>query len=113
MSLQFLIPMPARYHAEVASARALDKLAREQYGQRDADHHLCCLQNQHLREGMLMYEIYRTIYGYQFGDTHNDGRGRLLHRGATLAEAIAYAREWHAQDPEKRGVILGHGTEAP
>jgi len=100
---EFLIPMPPRYHADVADAKALDVIGR-QHGQPDPDHHLCCQQRYHQRDGMLLYQIYKTIYGYQFGDTHNDGTRTCGLDGLGESGSAPKQALWHVEDPTRRGV---------
>jgi hypothetical protein len=109
-----LFPVQSTKWAEqIADAKALDRYAVEKHGQRDRDHHLCSMQRQQQRDGYVQIEIGTWIGGYAVRDTINDGLGTLaggrIHPGMTQAEAIEWARNWHAEDPTRREVIAGYG----
>lgn len=100
-----------KWKNDIADARSLDKYAVAQHSQVDRDHHLCCVQRQHAREGYVLVEVATNIFGYCVRDTHNDGDGVLFggrrRPGTTKQEAIDWARDWHNQLPTHREVIEG------
>jgi hypothetical protein len=101
-----------RYAEVMEDARWMDAYAVGNFGQRDRCHHFCCAQRQLHAEGFRMVEVSTNIYGYCVCDTMNDGMG-VIHGGRSRPgtareEAIAWAREWHAERPTHRKVILGY-----
>jgi hypothetical protein len=96
----------------IAAAKALDAMAVREFGQSDPDHHLCCAQREQRARGYVMVEIATNMFGYVVRDTMNDGQGRLfggrMRPGTTKAEAVAWASNWHAEDPDNREVIMGY-----
>lgn len=94
-------------------ARWLDAFAVGNYGQRDTCYHFCLEQGYQHRDGFRMYEVATNIYGYVVRDTMNDGDGVLFggraRPGTTQAEAVEWARKWHAERPTHREVISGSG----
>ncbi|TAL72882.1 MAG: hypothetical protein EPN79_02245 [Burkholderiaceae bacterium] len=104
-----------RWQRMVEDAKAMDRMAVREHGQLDRDHHLCAMQRQQARAGYTLVSIQTNIYGFTVRDTLNDGAGVLLRaeggsRGGdgSARRAIEFARRWHAQDPDRREVILGY-----
>jgi hypothetical protein len=95
----------------ILSAKWMDAYAVGNFGQGDRDHHLCGEQRYQHRDGFRMVEVATNIYGYCVRDTMNDGQGVLFggayRKGTTWAEALEWARQWHAGHPTHRQVILG------
>lgn len=98
---------------KIEAAKWMDCYANANHGQAsfDADFHLCHEQCYQQRDGFRIYEVGSWIGGGAVRDTHNDGDGTVfggrVRRGATFAECLAWAREWHAADPARRRVVLG------
>jgi hypothetical protein len=105
-------PTDSQWFDGIEYARWLDAYAVLRHGQRDRDHHLCCEQRSQQNRGFMMVEVSTNIYGYCVRDTINDGQGVIFggrdRRGTTKADAIAWAKEWHAQRPTHRMVIMGY-----
>ncbi len=99
--------------AQMEDARWMDAYAVGNHGQRDRCFHFCAMQHQQTRDGFLMVEIATNIYGYVVRDTMNDGMGALFggrgRPGTTQAEAVEWARKWHAERQTHREVISGWG----
>jgi len=93
------------------AARWMDAYAVGNFGQRDRCHHFCAEQNSLQARGFRMVEVATNIYGYVVRDTHNDGQGVMYggrqRPGTTKAEAIEWARAWHAERPTHRKVVVG------
>lgn len=104
---QVLIPCTSTaWDAEAEQAKAMDRECVLKYGQRDRDLHLCSVQRSQQRRGYLMAQIETNIYGFCVRDTMNDGLGNMSGNGS--AEwVLQWAREWHAQAPGHRVVLLG------
>jgi len=94
------------------AAKWKDAYAFGNFRQSDRNHHLCCEQQYQRRDGFRMVEVATNIYGYVVRDTMNDGDGVLFggrgRNGTTREEAIEWARQWHAEKPTHRMVVLGH-----
>ena len=108
-----LLDFTSPRHDEVMEdARWLDAYAVGNFGQRDICHHFCCAQSQLHAEGFRLVEISTNIYGYCVRDTMNDGMGVIYggrdRPGTTREDAMAWAREWHAERPTHRKVIFGY-----
>jgi hypothetical protein len=92
----------------ILDAKWMDAYAVGNHRQHDRDHHLCCEQRYQHRDGFRMVEVATNIYGYCVRDTMNDGMGLIYGgRGTTWAQAMEWARQWHAERPTHRQVILG------
>lgn len=108
-----IAPTSTEWADGIARAREIDTIAVRDFGQHDRCHHLCCEQRSQQARGYVMVEIGTNIFGYCVRDTINDGQGVLFggrsRPGTTQAEALAWAREWHAQRPTHREVIAGYG----
>lgn len=95
----------------ILSAKWMDAYAVGNHGQRDRCHHLCCEQSYQHRDGFRMVELATNIYGYCIRDTMNDGMGVIYggraRPGTTREEAMEWARQWHAEKPTHRMVLLG------
>lgn len=111
-----LIPCASdKWQRMTEDAKALDRMAVRDHGQRDHDHHLCAMQRQQFRDGFVLAEVSTNIYGFCVRDTLNDGLGVLLRayggkRGGdgSAKRAIQFAREWHAEAFDKRAVVVGY-----
>lgn len=106
------------YDDSMNAARWLDAYAVGNFRQHDPCHHFCAEQNSLQARGFRIVEVATNIYGYVVRDTHNDGLGVLYggrsRPGTTKAEAIAWARQWHAERPTHRKVIMGfEGSYSP
>lgn len=104
--------LPGRkYFESVLKAKEIDKLCVYQYGQIDKSHHLVCLQRQHAREGVVILEIFTSMYGFQVRDTDNFGCQQYLSRGASAEEALKFCQKFYDADSKNRGVIIGYVSE--
>lgn len=102
-----------RYGEVLENARWMDAYAVGNFGQRDRCHHFCAAQAQLAGEGYRIVEVATNIFGYCVRDTINDGLGVFFggrsRPGSTQAEAVEWARQWHAERPTHREVIARHG----
>ena len=93
------------------AARWMDAYAVGNFGQADRCHHFCAEQASLQARGFRMFEVATNIYGYVVRDTMNDGEGVCFggrsRPGTTREEAIQWARQWHAERPTHRKVIMG------
>lgn len=107
-----IVPTDPRWHADMERAREIDRMAVEEFGQRDPCHHLCSEQRSQQARGYMMVEVSTNMFGYCVRDTINDGLGVLFggraRPGTTKAEALEWARQWHAERPTHREVIMGY-----
>lgn len=103
------------YDESMEGARWMDAYAVGNFGQHDRCHHFCAEQNSLQARGFRIVEVATNIYGYVVRDTHNDGMGVLFggreRPGTTKADAIAWARQWHAERPTHRKVIIGFDAQ--
>jgi hypothetical protein len=70
----------------------------------DVDANLCAVQAEQAAKGVVWATFFKNVYGWCVRDTNNNGGGRMSPNFKTVPEAIAWAAQWHAKDPEKRRV---------
>ena len=99
------------WRQQLDDARWLDAYASAHHGQRDLTHHFCAVLRQQQTAGFVVLEVTENIHGWCVRDTMIDGLGVLFGGrslpGTTYAEAVEWARRWHAERPTHREVVAG------
>jgi hypothetical protein len=101
------------YNDSLRAAMEIDRYANTHHMQSSvtcADHHLVSEQMSLHRRGFVTYVVSGPALGdalnsYTVRDENNMGHGIVYGgrgTGTTKADAIEWARQWHARDPEKR-----------
>lgn len=119
MTKRVLVPCADPFYDQAAAlARKIDTRGRDLAARlgmtgHDGDATLCAIQVEAQRAGYTMVTITTNVYGFVVRDTMNDGAGVLFggrsRPGTTQEEALAWAKTWHAEKPDLREVIAGHG----
>lgn len=113
-------PTDPRWALEIQHAKDIGEQnwrENSRFGYQDRDGQLCAVQRDHQRAGFTHVVVDTNIYGWCVRDTINDGLGTMFggraRRGTTHDEALAWAREWHAEQPTHRKVseVVRKATE--
>ena len=97
-----------KWEQELTEAARVGREAYVNGYTRDPDRQLCAIQSEQVRKGVYLAEIGKNIHGFCLLENFA-GRYRISPNFKTLVECLEFARQWHAQDPEKRRVDITLG----